>query len=62
VNPLVLPLEPARHGPPNIVDTGDISGAEEILLDETNRVLDALYAYSYNPFYTHHFFVRTFPE
>ena len=40
VDPLILPDQPSREGTPYIIDAGDLPGAEEIFLNETDAVLD----------------------
>ena len=60
VNTLVFPAQPARQGAPHIVNTGNGPGAEEVLFYESNAIFNTLYECSDNPFYSHHFFIRTF--
>ena len=62
VDPFILPDQPSREGTPYIIDAGDLSGTDEIFLDEPDAVLDRLCECSDNRSYTHHFFIRTFCE
>jgi hypothetical protein len=40
VDTLILPDQPSGEGTPYIIDAGDLPGAEEIFLNETDAVLD----------------------
>ena len=48
VDQFILPDQPSRKGTPYIIDAGDLPGAEEIILDESDAVLDRLSEYSDN--------------
>lgn len=40
----VFALQPSRKGTPHIIDAGDGTGAEEVLLHEADRILDGAFA------------------
>ena len=40
MDPFILPDQPSREGTPYIIDAGDLSGTDEIFLDEPDAVLD----------------------
>ena len=41
VDPFILPDQPSREGTPYIIDAGDLSGTDEIFLDEPDAVLSS---------------------
>ena len=45
VDTLILPDQPSREGTPDIIDAGDLPGAEEIFLDESDAVLDRSFTF-----------------
>ena len=40
MDPFILPDQPSGEGTPYIIDAGDLSGTDEIFLDEPDAVLD----------------------
>ena len=42
---LVLPLQPTRQGTPHVIDTGDVPGAEKVLLYKAHAVFNRAFAF-----------------
>ena len=59
---VVLPVAPFKGLRVEIGQIMKRPAGDEILFDEPDEPLLWLYEYSYKPYYTHHFFIRTFTE